>query len=710
MAAWSRARGACGMAVLFRLLGTAAEPARDVGSRLELFVDGALIDNLRGAQLVLHHPVAREVVLTHDRAWEEGGSDYHTVFADGSLYRMYYTAYRLTAAGGRIAVGRTYAAYAESRDGIRWVKPELGLIEFEGSKRNNLLWEGQGFSPFKDPNPECPPESKYKAIIEEPKTKGVHALGSPDGIHWSRLDEKPVITRGAFDSQNLAFWDPERRQYRAYVRDFRDGIRDVRTATSSDFVHWTDPEWIEYPGAPREHLYTNQVIPYYRAPHVFLGFPARYLERPWSDSMRALPDLEHRLLRSRTNPRFGTALTEGLFMSSRDGRNFQRWGEAFIRPGVERRDNWVYGDGYQNWGLVETETGDLGSPRELSIYSLENSWKPTCRLRRFTLRIDGFVSVQAPFAGGEVVTRALRFAGASLVLNLSTSAAGSVRVELQDEAGHPQPGFALSDCEEIFGDSLRRRVRWKAGADVRSLAGKPVRLRFALKDADLYSFKFEPDPATLATRHDVWQKAVDASVVEVEDVPGLPRVLLIGDSISMYYTIPTRELLAGKANVHRVPTNGGNTEKGLEQLSSWLGTGRWDVIHFNWGLHDLVVKGGRNVVPVADYERNLRELVGRLGRTGATLIWATTTPVPARIKEGPERHDRDALAYNAAALRVMREHAIRVDDLYEFARTRLREIQLEEDVHFSFEGSRVLAGRVSAAILEALTSRRALRR
>jgi acyl-CoA thioesterase-1 len=154
-----------------------------------------------------------------------------------------------------------------------------------------------------------------------------------------------------------------------------------------------------------------------------------------------------------------------------------------------------------------------------------------------------------------------------------------------------------------------------------------------------------------------------------------------------------------------VPANGGNTEKGLAHLSQWLGSRKWDLIHFNWGLHDLIVKDGRNAVPIDQYEKNLRQLVQRLKATGATLIWATTTPVPPRIKIGPQRRNADALAYNAAGLRVMKENGIPVDDLYEFALPRLKEIQLEDDVHFSFEGSRVLARRVADVILDALRTR-----
>src|SRR5690242_19927704 len=129
------------------------------------------------------------------------------------------------------------------------------------------------------------------------------------------------------------------------------------------------------------------------------------------------------------------------------------------------------------------------------------------------------------------------------------------------------------------------------------------------------------------------QPAPNPALAEVPDEAGLPRVLLIGDSISIGYTIPVRELLKGKANVHRILTNGADTKNGLEHLAEWLGTGKWDVIHFNWGLHDLKVDpDGSRQVPLEQYQQNLRELVSRLNRTGARLIFATTTPVPESSK------------------------------------------------------------------------------
>ncbi len=196
----------------------------------------------------------------------------------------------------------------------------------------------------------------------------------------------------------------------------------------------------------------------------------------------------------------------------------------------------------------------------------------------------------------------------------------------------------------------------------------------------------------------------DPAFAPVTDDPKLPRVLLIGDSISVGYTVPVQKLLAGKANVHRAPTNCGPTTTGLKQLDRWLGDGRWDVIHFNWGLHDLKQIDGKHQVPVDAYEKNLRELVGRLKKTGATLIWCATTPVPTGANS-PPRKVEDVIAYNAAAKRVMDENQIATDDLYAFALPRLAKIQRPANVHFLPEGSKALAEQVVASIQKALHKR-----
>ncbi|MFO0948784.1 MAG: GDSL-type esterase/lipase family protein [Planctomycetota bacterium] len=185
----------------------------------------------------------------------------------------------------------------------------------------------------------------------------------------------------------------------------------------------------------------------------------------------------------------------------------------------------------------------------------------------------------------------------------------------------------------------------------------------------------------------------------IQDEPGLPRVLLIGDSISIGYTLPTRELLKGKANVHRIPVNGGTSQRGVESLADWLGEGPWDLVHFNFGLHDLkIMPDGKQQISLEQYSKNLEKVVEGLKKSGAVLVWASTTPVPEG-ELNPGRSNKDVEAYNAAALEVMKRQGVLVDDLYAFAKPKLAEIQLPNNVHFSKEGSAVLAQEVSNAIL-----------
>jgi hypothetical protein len=475
----------------------AADSPIPIGSRLELMVDDYLIESLEDhARRVLHHPVLQEIAIDFDAPWEGSGSNYPTVFRDGDLYRMYYRGAQFTIADGALHEDHpAVTCYAESRNGIDWEKPKLGLFEFAGSKENNIVWMGYGshnFVPFKDSRPDVPDDQRYKALAyADGGQHGLAAIASPDGLHWRLLLEKPVLTDGDFDSQNVAFWDKTRDEYRAYYRKFHNGVRDIRTATSKDFLNWSEGQLLEYPGAPREELYTNQIKPYYRAPHILIGLPTRYIDRGWSESMQSLPEVDHRRLRSAVQDRYGTALTDTVLMTSRDGQTFHRWNKTFLPPGPERTGAWNYGHLYTAWGMVETAAKAEGMPNELSIYATESAWtEKAAQLRRYTLRIDGFASVSAPDSGGEMRTKAVTFKGKELVLNMATSIAGSVQVEIQDFDGNPIEGFGLDGCSPIFGNSIERIVKWNGNSDVSSLADRPVRLRFVLKDADLYSLKF----------------------------------------------------------------------------------------------------------------------------------------------------------------------------------------------------------------------------
>jgi hypothetical protein len=475
---------------------------RDVGSQVQLFCDDWLIENTNGVRLQMHPPVPQEVAFVADARLENGHCSYPTILRDGDQYRLYYSA------GGELI--REYTCVAFSKDGINWTRPSLGLFEFEGSKDNNIVWTGpdkaycesHNFSPFIDANPACPKDERYKAVSlkamvppgEKERRKVMMGFVSADGIHWKRVQEAPIMTEGSFDSHNTAFWDTARGEYVCYLRIGREGKRSISRTTSKDFIHWTKPEMLDFGDSPLEHFYTNGIEPYFRNPHVYLGFPMRFIPPQERDKV----GFEQRQT---------DGLSDTVFMSSHDGLHWSRqFMEAFIRPGLDPL-NWGSAHGNQTpaWHVRQT------SPTELSIYWTEhydpyNLWLPgglkqlpkdekhliVSRLRRGILRLDGFVSVNAPYAGGEMVTRLLKFQGKELVMNFSTSAVGSITVEIQDEAGKPIPGFSLADCQPIWGDEIERIVGWKGGHDLNKLSGRSVRLWFVMKDADLYAIRFRP--------------------------------------------------------------------------------------------------------------------------------------------------------------------------------------------------------------------------
>ncbi len=445
---------------------TASEPeVPNLGNRLELFVDAHHIEKLNGVSLKLHSPKRMGTALKFGKPWEGLSCAYVTVFQDGDLYRMYYR-------GKADRNGVELTCYAESKDGIRWTKPNLGLFEFNGSKENNIVWQkgfgSHNFTPFRDAKPGVEKNERYKAFGGAPRgTRGLMAFTSADGIHWRLLAEKPVLTDGKFDSQNLAFWDTNRKQYVAYFRISSKGVRAIAYATSNDFIHWSETKPIDLGDAPPEHFYTNATTTYFRAPHYYFSFPKRFAR-----SRKKLP--EHKEL----------GISEAVFLSSRDGVNFDRtFMEALIRPGRSKQ-NWGDRSTMVAWGILQTASD------EMSIYYSQGYRYPTHHLERGVFRLDGIASAHADYKGGELITKPFQFSGNKLVLNYSTSASGSVRVEIQNTDGKPIPGFTLKDSKELYGDEIAETYSWKSGSDVSKLVGKTVRLRFVLKDCDVYSYRF----------------------------------------------------------------------------------------------------------------------------------------------------------------------------------------------------------------------------
>jgi hypothetical protein len=454
----------------------------DIGCRRELFVDSYLIDSLRGAGLKLHSPRPAGTVLPFDRPWEGRYCGYITIIPDGPLYRMYYRGHPVDAPDGSPSES---TCYAESEDGISWTKPSLGLFEVHGTRDNNVILSGfeplsHNFSPFIDTRPGVAGDERFKAVAGTHKT-GLIAFVSADGIHWAKLRDEPITTDGMFDSQNLVFCSESEQCYVCYMRTWSGGgfkgLRTISRATSDDFLNWTSPTQMTFGDTPLEELYTNQTLPYFRAPHIYTAIAARFMP-----GRKVLSDEQFAALGGEGH--YGQDCSDSVFMTSRGGTVYDRtFMESFVRPGMGL-NNWTSRTNYAAYGIVPTGDG------EMSFYITRNYGQETCCLERLVLRLDGFASVNAGYDGGEMITKPFAFEGSGLSINYSTSAAGSVWVEIQDADGKPIAGFTREDADEIIGDEIERVVTWGGSADVSGLAGRAVRLRFVMKDADVYALRF----------------------------------------------------------------------------------------------------------------------------------------------------------------------------------------------------------------------------
>lgn len=454
------------LVILLPLFAAVAEnpaPPLKLGSRRELFVDSFLIESMNGVSLKLHEPQPAPPMTE-----PANNLEYGTVIKDGDVFRLYTREGRGAKFDGDSS---EVTRYCESRDGIHWTRPKLGLHEIDGNRDNNVILHEKSvchnFSPFLDTRPGVPADERFKALagtIMRNPGGGLIAFASGDGIHWRKLSEKPVMTKGAFDSQNVSFWSETEKKYVAYVRTFTagvstatewrlDGLRSVSRATSDDFLHWTEPVPL-HPNFEGEHLYTTLTHPYFRAPQIYIALPTRF------------------------HPQRGSS-TDILFMTARGDRPYDRtFREAFIRPGLDPA-RWGNRSNYAALNVVQT------GPTEMSIY--------TTPFRRFTLRLDGFASAHAGADPGELISKPLVFTGGVLALNYATSAGGSVRLEIQDAQGAPVPEFALQDHDPLVGDAIDQAASWKKNRNLAALAGRTIRLRFVLREADVFAIQFRDE-------------------------------------------------------------------------------------------------------------------------------------------------------------------------------------------------------------------------
>ncbi|MCX6603888.1 MAG: hypothetical protein NTV52_09865 [Acidobacteria bacterium] len=455
----------------------AATPPLPLHSRRELFVDHYLIDSLTGAELRLAQPIDAGPVFQFDRPWEGRFCNYATVIKDAGTFRLYYRGVPNAGADGR---GDEVYCYAESPDGTTFQRPNLQLHSVRGTDTNNVILAGtpplqHNFSPFLDTRPGVPPASRYKGLAGTSKS-GLVAFHSPDGLRWTPIRTEPVLTQGAFDSQNLAFWSEAEQQYVCYYRTFKKigstGYRWISRAVSPNFLDWKIEGEVSFGNAPPEHLYTNQTSPYFRAPHLYLSLCARFLP-----GRQVLSEAEARAIN--VDPAYFKDCSDAVLLSSRGGTQFDRtFLDAFLRPGLGIA-NWVSRSNYPALNVVPT------GPEELSFYVVRNYGQPSIHLRRYTLRLDGFTSLHAGYSGGQMITKPFTFAGAQLEVNFATSAPGGIHLFLETPSGTP-----LVESTELIGDQTARFVQWKTIESLTRWSGQPVRLRATLKDADLFAIRF----------------------------------------------------------------------------------------------------------------------------------------------------------------------------------------------------------------------------
>lgn len=499
---------------------------RNIGTKRQFFFNHALLDldKTTAAVQLGDRPVRREKLMTFDKAWEDQKVSYPSFFYDEDVkkYRMYYCAcMRRNAASlseKEMDEPNMRFCYAESEDGLHWVKPNLGLFDINGDYNNNVVVPADAgntfdnFFAFKDTNPNCPPDERYKGVAydtygeDTPRRSGLPSnrvlvyFKSGDGIHFEKVGILDV--EGRFDSHNVVCWNPDDGLYHMFFRDIHGGecfdypgevaVRDVYHATSKDFRKWDNQEELRYQeGSPVTQMYTNGVLPYYRGDGLWIGFPTRYFEYPeWQPNVDHLPALKERKDLYEVYARCAVAFTDAGFMYSENKIDWYRFDEAYFLPGPENMDNWFYGDCYLASGMIET-VNDFGE-RELSIIMPIAKWKRDggfltkySEYYRYSMRIDGFACAHASAKGAELLTKPFTFEGGKLEMNFRTSAGGFVKVALTDEDGNVLEGF---EEVRLFGDSIERPVDFTG--DLTALNGKPVRMQLQMRDADVYSFKF----------------------------------------------------------------------------------------------------------------------------------------------------------------------------------------------------------------------------
>lgn len=482
-----------------------------ISKGLEPLWDDYLIDvKFTDAELVANKPERVGTIMKFDEPWEGGCTDFFHVIKDDDIYRMYYLAWSL---GWKdMPKEGLHVCYAESKDGINWIRPNLRLYEYHGSKDNNILFGPDniidGFFVMKDNNPDCPEHMRYKAVTQKLHEDGMPYLtgfASADGVHFEPIG---LVSDGYhYDSLNVLIWNEHAKKYFLFFRGrhpkpedtlstFHEVIaRDVLVAESKNFIHWSEAKRLDFQGAEDYPLYTNAVSEYFYDKRYFVGFPTRYVERKgWTANFERLCGKENRLERmeysekhdSEHSKRYGLAITDCVFMTSRDGYTWKRFDEACYTPGPEKETNWIYGDCYPAIGLYETPSRFEDEPAEITQLMKIYHWdmRPV-ELVRYVWRRDGFASYKAGYKQKRILTKPFTFDGETLSMNFRTSVRGNVYVRILDELSNPIDGYL--SCE-LFGDSLDRVIDFDK--PLQELHGRTIRLEFVMSDAEIFALRF----------------------------------------------------------------------------------------------------------------------------------------------------------------------------------------------------------------------------
>ncbi|MDF2722860.1 MAG: hypothetical protein K0Q59_2535 [Paenibacillus sp.] len=495
------------------------DATRNLKSNRMLFIDDSLIEQRMDIVLTPNAPQKRGPVVLQDRPWRSKLAGYYgTVIADGGLYKMWTncgegdTTLDGTEQGYGINYGkRRYMQLLISVDGVHWESPSLGVVDFRGSTDNNLVMSNSNMEGTVFLDPQAADSEKFKFLTHNPwPSYGLHLFSSADGIRWSMHDER--LLSYLFDSQTVVFWDASIGKYVCYLRGWdslaapapggggQSSHRRARTVvrveverleelrqlqrledlTSEKPVYFVDrlPAVLRCDelDPPNTDIYTNAVVKYPLADDVYLAFPAVYSKFPASR--------DHR----------NDGMLEVQMAVSRDGKDWNRIRQPYFRSGpVGEIDS---ASTYMFAGMIAKETEIYqyywGSQYTHGGRDLFARWNETNMnaIHLVSQRIDGFVSADAPYSGGMLVTKPFRFTGGQLIINIDTSATGTADVALLDEAGREIEGYELESCDTIKGNFINRVVSWQGNADVSRVQGQPVKLRFTMRNAKLYSFRF----------------------------------------------------------------------------------------------------------------------------------------------------------------------------------------------------------------------------